>query len=202
MPEELPDQTFPDPHESFRGYRQKKPAELLKTVNKWSIRGLLLETISTLALYAHRVIDRTDGKAYSADELEAKIIGQVNTPSSSNGGLGEADNGKLAVFGDSGELNASSLFVVHDPNDPDNVFVGLDASGMQASMLFKQDGIASTCQLGPVGLTAPRVWVLPDQAGVVCILPPYANEAAANAAVSVGDGWYDTTLKKARTRMS
>ena len=50
--------------------------------------------------------------------------------------------------------------------------------------------------------TALRTAAIPDVSGKVCILPTYADSTAANAAVSVGDVWWDTTLKKARTRMS
>lgn len=54
----------------------------------------------------------------------------------------------------------------------------------------------------PNGMTQNAGYQLPQKSGWVGILDGYANSAAANAAVSVGDSWWDTTLKKVRTRMS
>lgn len=42
----------------------------------------------------------------------------------------------------------------------------------------------------------------PAASGTLACLPQYANSTAANAAVSVGDAWWDTTLNKARVRLS
>lgn len=42
----------------------------------------------------------------------------------------------------------------------------------------------------------------PDVTGTVGTLPPFADTTAANAVVSVGDAWWDTTLNKARVRLS
>lgn len=60
----------------------------------------------------------------------------------------------------------------------------------------------------PVELLFPTTSVdgaginLPDVSGTIGILSEFANSAAADAAVSVGDAWYDTTLKKVRVRLS
>jgi hypothetical protein len=52
------------------------------------------------------------------------------------------------------------------------------------------------------GLSASRGATAPDASGTLGVLRAYANSTAANAAVSVGDAWWDTTLKKARVRLT
>jgi hypothetical protein len=47
-----------------------------------------------------------------------------------------------------------------------------------------------------------RAMQLSDADGNVSIIPPFADDGEANAAVDVGDAWYDTTLKKTRVRLS
>lgn len=41
----------------------------------------------------------------------------------------------------------------------------------------------------------------PAASGTLACLPAFANSTVANAAVSVGDAWWDTTLNKARVRL-
>lgn len=50
--------------------------------------------------------------------------------------------------------------------------------------------------------SADRSVYWPDASGYLAVLPYFADSTAANASVSVGDAWYDTTLKKARVRLS
>lgn len=50
--------------------------------------------------------------------------------------------------------------------------------------------------------TANRTVAIPDVSGAAGVLRQYADSTAANAAVSVGDAWWDTTLKKARVRLT
>jgi hypothetical protein len=52
-------------------------------------------------------------------------------------------------------------------------------------------------------ITDDRFMTLSDREGVLVALPPFENEAAAagEGGVDIGDSYYDTTLKKARTRL-
>lgn len=61
---------------------------------------------------------------------------------------------------------------------------------------------AFTGRLKKAALTASREWALPDAGGSIGVLREFADAAAADAVVSVGDAWWDTTLKKARVRLT
>jgi hypothetical protein len=50
----------------------------------------------------------------------------------------------------------------------------------------------------PNKLTADRAYFLSDASGNIPIVPAYADETAANAALASGDFYWDTTLKKLR----
>lgn len=63
-------------------------------------------------------------------------------------------------------------------------------------------GEANRISVSADAATAARAQAHPDVSGKIAVLPIFANSTAANAAVSVGDVWWDSTLKKARTRMS
>jgi hypothetical protein len=67
-------------------------------------------------------------------------------------------------------------------------------------------GFGYTMLLGPVSNTLTNsgntyIQTHPFASGVYGVLRNYADSTAANAAVSVGDVWWDTTLNKARVRL-
>jgi hypothetical protein len=53
----------------------------------------------------------------------------------------------------------------------------------------------------PTPPTADREIFWPDAGGTAAVVPPFADSTAADLVVSVGDAWYDTTLKKVRVRL-
>lgn len=83
-------QDFPQPSAEFAGTAQRANPVAQKLARSWQPKGTNLENLlATLSRYALRVIDRTSGNAYSADEL-------------ADGGLAAASSithGRLAVAG-------------------------------------------------------------------------------------------------------
>lgn len=59
-----------------------------------------------------------------------------------------------------------------------------------------------TIGIGLTNLTANRQHTHPDRDGYVAVVPGYADASAANAAISVGEAWFDYTTKKVKVRMS
>jgi hypothetical protein len=108
----------------------------------------------------------------------------------STGGNGVADEGKAALFGDGGTLTVSGLASVFG-----NDYVAISGVG---EITFSKNNDAEQGQVSAATLTAPRQWQLPDASGVAPMVPAYADLTAANAALSSGDYWWDTTLKKLR----
>lgn len=97
------------------------------------------------------------------------------------GGNSSADANKGAKFGTAGELFCSYFFRIYDPDAGPPTYI----------------------QLEHLESPSPNQSAkLPNKTGAVCILPIYADSTAANAAVSVGDAWWDLTLNKARVRLS
>jgi hypothetical protein len=94
-----PDQDIPDPHQDWRGPRQQKPRNLLRQVYKWAFTNLLIEPLATISIYAVRLMDKTTGIPYSADELEAKILSQAGAGTTdsltTSNGTAAAAAGKL-----------------------------------------------------------------------------------------------------------
>lgn len=111
-----PDQDIPDPHQDWRGPRQQKPRNLLRQAYKWAFTNLLIEPLATIAIYAVRVIDKTTGIPYSADELEAKILAaysahthvSADISDKSAGGRGADDDGLVPTYSGGGGLKAST----------------------------------------------------------------------------------------------
>ena len=111
-------------------------------------------------------------------------------------------SGTLVVTNSSGTLVAEAgRLMVLDPSPPSGIWsVDLNAAGGVQAISFNRGLISGL--IITAALTANRVWTLPDVEGVLPVLPSYANATAANAAVAVGDAWWDTTLKKTRVRLS
>lgn len=111
-------------------------------------------------------------------------------------------SGMLVVTGFGGTLVAENGHVMaRDPSPPSSIWsVDLNASGGVLAISFNR-GLTSGIII-TAALTANRVWTLPDVEGVLPVVASYANQTAANAAVAVGDAWWDTTLKKLRVRLS
>lgn len=112
------------------------------------------------------------------------------------------------VFG--GEQSMPGLFLI-DQVDPDNGYRLTAPDGDFAIARFVDGvetgfwgftGITQVVAFDASGITATRSWTMPDRSGTLAALPAYVDATAANAAVSVGDVWWDTTLKKARVRLS
>jgi hypothetical protein len=97
-----PDQDIPDPHQDWRGPRQQKPRNLLRQVYKWAFTNLLIEPLATISIYAVRLMDKTTGIPYSADELEAKILSQAGAGTTdsltTSNGTAAAAAGKLGEY--------------------------------------------------------------------------------------------------------
>lgn len=77
-----------------------------------------------------------------------------------------------------------------------NAFGQVSSYG-QFNMVYANYSIA----LGLTTLTANRQHTHPDRDGYVAIVPGYANSTLADAAVSVGEAWFDTTTKKVKVRL-
>lgn len=185
MPAPSNRQEFPSPHPDWRGAVQVEPApdkSLSKIARLWApIRAILEKPSCTLARVSHRVVDRNTGIPYSADELETKILAQAGSISSADitdatfDPQSEDVLGKAVLYGGGGSLITTELRVISG-----------SASG----------------NVSALGLTAVRDYVFPDVNGTLPSLRPFADSTAANAVVSIGDAWWDTTLNKARVRLS
>lgn len=72
-----PDQDLPPPHPDFDGRRMKSsPSLFAKIARWWCPRSVTLETPAcTVSRYALRLINKTDGKGYSLDEILAYLAG-------------------------------------------------------------------------------------------------------------------------------
>lgn len=68
---------FPEPHPSVAGDRhtENRPGLIARLARLWRPQGAKEQELSTLSRFAGRVIDRTTGRAYSADELVDFIKG-------------------------------------------------------------------------------------------------------------------------------
>lgn len=187
-------QEVPAPDSDWmRDHQADAPAtrSLTKMARLWRPFGTFFETgAATIARYAHRLIDRTTGKAYSADELEAKILAGVGVPAhthtssgitdASFGGNGAADANKVPKFDSVGALMCSYRFTVREPAGPHG-------------WSFVQ-GLA---------ITQPREIKLYDADGFMVLGKPFLDESAAiSGGVQVGDIWFDLTLNKPRVRLS
>jgi hypothetical protein len=70
--------------------------------------------------------------------------------------------------------------------------------------MYDPDGVANATFLANGSLSdgVDRTYSLPQASGTLGVLRNYVDSASANAAVSVGDAWWDTTLKKVRVRLA
>lgn len=96
---------FPAPAQGWRPGDKLAPNpahSLSKVARLWGFAKAILEQpVAILAHYAHRVVDRTTGIPYSADELEAKILEQ--TGSGTVESLTTSDGSAAAAAGKLGE---------------------------------------------------------------------------------------------------
>jgi hypothetical protein len=242
-------QEVPVPHPDWSGQNEIDAAPgktIAKRARLWRPLRTILEPLAcTLARYAHRLIDRTTGIPYSADELMTAALGRISDPGilekltiqarngkaflffdfgegisgrlepdelsisctwylpaqsgtltvGSGGGNGADDEGKASLYQPDGSLLATQVIGVVDSADPSRT------AGVHIGGFTFNDPTYSLSIATPV-LTGHRSQYIPDAAGTYGILPNFADAAAANAAVLVGDAWWDTTLKKARVRLS
>jgi len=77
-----------------------------------------------------------------------------------------------------------------------------DISFRYVNILDQETGFNVTIAANLNQITAPRTASFPNVTGMVGVLRSFADSTAANAAVSVGDAWWDTTLNKARVRLT
>lgn len=105
MPAPTNRQEFPQPAPNWRGAKEVDPSasrSLSKVARLWATAKSILETpCSTLCRVAHRVVDRTTGIPYSADELEAKILAQTGQGTTDS--LTTSDGTSAAGAGELGE---------------------------------------------------------------------------------------------------
>lgn len=146
------------------------------TLHLWSHNGFQTEIYGTVNQTAHRTLElpNSNGVLAVVSDPEGKIA------SSEIQGASPAPypNG-LAMYGGNGEITSKEKLVLLGSNDNElnlRLFQPLTAGARAANF--------------------------PDQDGVVGILPNYNDSATANANVSVGDAWWDNTLKKVRVRLS
>ena len=81
-PQNYHDFPLPDISVRDRNRLEKGPQSALTVAKSWRPSGastIFEVAIATLCRFALRLVDRTTGRAYSADELEAKILEQVDT---------------------------------------------------------------------------------------------------------------------------
>lgn len=72
---------FPLPSATWSGALQRVLNVPKALLNAWRPQGTSLEAgVSTLARFSNRVLDRNDGNAYSADELQRRCIAVLTTP--------------------------------------------------------------------------------------------------------------------------
>lgn len=101
------------------------------------------------------------------------------TDASTGGFADAADVGKLLKFGMNGSISALLQIYLWDNGGPNRYFLIQHATALSQN----------------------REGKLPDKDGMFGVLPIFANSIAADAVVSVGDVWWDSTLNKARVRL-
>ena len=82
-----------------------------------------------------------------------------------------------------------------------NVNIGYSATGTGVGRVYFYGVGGNSIEITGTP-TANRTQTIPDTSGTLGVLRAYADSTAANAAVSVGDAWWDTTLNKARVRLT
>lgn len=186
---------IPEPAVAFARENTTSPTgrrSIADIAKRWLPKNVSIETlIATVARNALRLIDRGTGEAYSADELQAKILAAFSLPAhthasadvtdASTGGNSTSDNGKVVKFDNLGGLLCSTRLRIHDPS-----------AGPPRTLLLEF----------ATGLTGDHSQKFPDKTGVIGIFPSFLDSSAANAVVSVGDVWWDLTLNKARVRLA
>lgn len=132
--------------------------------------------------FGNNPVKKTTVASLLAGAETGPIVSEDITDATSNSGGVGAELGKVVLYGGGGSLNALGDVAIFDPTTP--------AGGFAA--ILRQPG----------SLTSDRVYTTPDAAGHLGVLRPFADSAAAGAVVSVGDVWWDTTLNKARVRLT
>lgn len=164
-------QEFPEPHRDWRGAAEvdAPPARsIAKIARLWATARAILELpAATLARVAHRLVDRTTGIPYSADELQTKITTD----------LGSGFDAKANLSGG---------------NTWSGNQTGLVAAGLTINLGAEVHALSGTAGSGFVTHS------LPMQDGTIPIVPSYTDLTAANAALSSGEFWWDSTSKKLR----
>jgi hypothetical protein len=119
----------------------------------------------------------TEGDVDSQDLTDIKDalgLGDVVTLNTSSGGNGTADEGLVPLYDSAGSLVSTGLKIVSGENTTT---------------------ITGRPEDSTIGI--------PEGDGeYIGLLRGYIDSTAADAAVSVGDVWWDTTLEKARVRLS
>lgn len=78
----------------------------------------------------------------------------------------------------------------------------LSAQEISTSALFLSSIPGNAAQFLTTNFTDDRQIEVGDANGTLSPLRDFVDQTAANAVVAIGDTWWDTTLKKARTRLS
>jgi hypothetical protein len=162
---------------------------------RWLPQNVSLETlIATVSRYANRLIDRTTGIPYSADELETKILAGIVVPSHTHVSADVTDSTV------NGASNVGKLLKTET--------IGVNRTRVTLGVARLIDGLGYQTDCTAAGLTvtvAGSPWMVaayPNANGYFAVLPGYADSTAANAVVSIGDVLWDTTLNNARVRLS
>ena len=126
-----------------------------------------------------------------------------STIETSTGGNGIEDSGKAAEYGVDGNLRSTTATIGPESGEfglDGCVYINFGVGASSGTITLFKGGSGATINADDI--TDTRTLRIPDASGAIGILRQYANDTAANAAVSVGDTWWDTTLKKARVRLA